>query len=94
MRFLDDVIDVSGFPLPQQAAQARRARRLGLGVTGLADALLMLGLSYGSEAGREAAAGAIRITSYNVCYTKLLRFPTGGCPGRSRAGRHPRAAVL
>ncbi|GIX13896.1 MAG: hypothetical protein KatS3mg118_1855 [Paracoccaceae bacterium] len=43
-------IDVSRFPLPQQAAEARAKRRIGLGVTGLADALLMLGPRYGSEA--------------------------------------------
>lgn len=49
VRFLDNVIDVSAFPLPQQAAQARGSRRIGLGITGLADALLMLGIRYGSD---------------------------------------------
>ena len=43
----------SRFPLPEQAAEAQAKRRIGLGVTGLADALLMVGLRYGSE---EAAA--------------------------------------
>ncbi|HEU0223095.1 MAG TPA: adenosylcobalamin-dependent ribonucleoside-diphosphate reductase, partial [Paracoccaceae bacterium] len=50
VRFMDNVVDVSRFPLPQQAAEAAAKRRIGLGVTGLADALLMLGLTYGSEA--------------------------------------------
>lgn len=50
VRLLDNVIDVSGFPLPQQADEARAKRRLGLGVTGLADALLMCRVRYGSEA--------------------------------------------
>jgi ribonucleoside-diphosphate reductase alpha chain len=49
IRFLDDVIDVSNYPLPQQKNEAMRKRRLGLGVTGLADALLMCGLRYGSD---------------------------------------------
>jgi ribonucleoside-diphosphate reductase alpha chain len=49
VRFLDGVIDVSNFPLPQQKAEALAKRRLGLGVTGLADALVMCGLRYGSE---------------------------------------------
>ena len=49
MRLLDNVIDASRFPLPQQAAQAKGSRRIGLGITGLADALLMLGLRYGDE---------------------------------------------
>ena len=49
-RFLDDVIDVSKFPLKAQRAQAIGTRRVGLGVTGLADCMLMLSLRYGSEA--------------------------------------------
>lgn len=49
VRMMDNVIDVSRFPLPAQAAEARAKRRIGLGVTGLADALAMLGLTYGSE---------------------------------------------
>jgi ribonucleoside-diphosphate reductase alpha chain len=48
VRMMDNVIDTSGFPLPQQAEEARTKRRIGLGVTGLADALLMLGLRYGA----------------------------------------------
>jgi ribonucleoside-diphosphate reductase alpha chain len=46
---MDNVVDASRFPLPEQAAEAQAKRRIGLGVTGLADALLMLGLRYGSE---------------------------------------------
>ncbi|WEF25570.1 adenosylcobalamin-dependent ribonucleoside-diphosphate reductase [Paracoccus sp. S3-43] len=48
VRMMDNVVDASKFPLPQQAAEARAKRRIGLGVTGLADALLMLGLRYGA----------------------------------------------
>ncbi|MGB3179592.1 MAG: adenosylcobalamin-dependent ribonucleoside-diphosphate reductase [Albidovulum sp.] len=53
VRMMDNVVDASRFPLPQQKAEAEAKRRIGLGVTGLADALLMVGLRYGSE---EAAA--------------------------------------
>jgi ribonucleoside-diphosphate reductase alpha chain len=53
VRMMDNVVDASNFPLPQQWEEAQAKRRIGLGVTGLADALLMLGLRYGSE---EAAA--------------------------------------
>ena len=49
VRMMDNVVDASRFPLPQQQAEARAKRRIGLGVTGLADALLMLGLRYGSD---------------------------------------------
>ncbi|MDK8874734.1 adenosylcobalamin-dependent ribonucleoside-diphosphate reductase [Paracoccus sp. SSJ] len=48
VRMMDNVVDASKFPLPQQAAEAQAKRRIGLGVTGLADALLMLGLRYGA----------------------------------------------
>ena len=53
VRMMDNVVDASRFPLPEQAAEARAKRRIGLGVTGLADALLMVGQRYGST---EAAA--------------------------------------
>ncbi|RJE88186.1 adenosylcobalamin-dependent ribonucleoside-diphosphate reductase [Paracoccus onubensis] len=49
VRMMDNVVDASKFPLDQQAAEAQAKRRIGLGVTGLADALLMLGLRYGAE---------------------------------------------
>ncbi len=49
VRMMDNVVDVSKFPLPAQAQEAQNKRRIGLGVTGLADALLMLGLRYGSD---------------------------------------------
>ena len=54
VRMMDNVIDASRFPLEEQAREARSKRRIGLGVTGLADALLMVGLRYGSkEAARQ-----------------------------------------
>lgn len=49
VRMMDNVVDASEFPLPQQAQEAQAKRRIGLGVTGLADALLMTGLRYGSD---------------------------------------------
>ncbi|MEM6305077.1 MAG: adenosylcobalamin-dependent ribonucleoside-diphosphate reductase [Pseudomonadota bacterium] len=53
VRMMDNVVDVSKFPLEAQAQEAQAKRRIGLGVTGLAGALLMTGLRYGSD---EAAA--------------------------------------
>ncbi|WP_170753487.1 adenosylcobalamin-dependent ribonucleoside-diphosphate reductase [Ruegeria lacuscaerulensis] len=49
VRMMDNVVDASKFPLAEQEAEAQDKRRIGLGVTGLADALLMLGLRYGSD---------------------------------------------
>lgn len=60
IRFLDDVIEVSRFPLYRQRLEARRSRRIGLGITGLADALAMLGLRYDSQSAREVAASLVR----------------------------------
>jgi ribonucleoside-diphosphate reductase alpha chain len=67
VRMMDNVIDVSRFPLPQQTAEARAKRRIGLGVTGLADALILCGLRYGSPAAvakTEEWIGAIEREAY------------------------------
>ena len=49
VRMLDNAIDVSGFPLPAQREEAENKRRIGLGITGLADALIFCGKRYGSQ---------------------------------------------
>ena len=54
VRMMDNVVDASRFPLPEQAQEAAAKRRIGLGVTGLADALLMVGLRYGSDEAAKA----------------------------------------
>jgi len=48
VRMLDNVIDISRYPLPQQEEEAKSKRRIGLGITGLADALLFCGTAYGN----------------------------------------------
>ncbi len=57
VRFLDNAISISRYPLERQRAEAHAKRRIGLGITGLADALAMLGLRYGTP---RAAATAQR----------------------------------
>ncbi|MEO6929736.1 MAG: adenosylcobalamin-dependent ribonucleoside-diphosphate reductase [Casimicrobiaceae bacterium] len=56
VRMLDNVLDVTAWPLPQQQQEAMNKRRIGLGFTGLGDALIELGLRYDSGEGREIAA--------------------------------------
>jgi len=56
VRMLDNVLDVTAWPLPQQQKEAMDKRRVGLGFTGLGDALIELGLRYDSAEGRETAA--------------------------------------
>jgi ribonucleoside-diphosphate reductase alpha chain len=70
VRFLDNVLDVSHYPLEEQAQQAHQGRRVGLGITGLADALIMLGLAYDSNDGREFAARVLG-TMRNAAYEAL-----------------------
>jgi len=55
VRMMDNAVDISRFPLPPQAEEAKAKRRIGLGVTGLADALILCGQRYG-------AAGAVTLT--------------------------------
>ena len=49
IRMLDNVIDISKFPLPEQEKEAKAKRRIGLGITGLGDALAMSRIIYGSD---------------------------------------------
>lgn len=60
VRMMDNVNDVSKFPLPQQAEESRLKRRIGLGVTGLADALAMLCIPYDSPEAIKVAEGIMR----------------------------------
>lgn len=56
IRFLDGVLDASQWPLEQQRLEAMNKRRIGLGFLGLGSALIMLGIPYNSDAGRNLAA--------------------------------------
>jgi ribonucleoside-diphosphate reductase alpha chain len=53
IRFLDDVLTVNHYPIPETEAESKAIRRLGLGIMGLHDMLLMLGLKYSSQEGRD-----------------------------------------
>lgn len=64
-RMLDNVVDISGFPLSAQKLTERSERRIGLGLTGLADALVMLGIPYGSPESLSLAASVMR----TICHS-------------------------
>ncbi len=61
VRMLDNVLDVTAWPLPEQQKEAQNKRRVGLGFTGLGDALVMLGLRYDTDEARSFAADISRI---------------------------------
>jgi len=72
VRFLDNVIDLSHFPLERQREQARTTRRIGLGLTGLADALIMLGVRYDSAEGRQLAERIMRCICRSAYQASVL----------------------
>ena len=61
VRMLDNVLDVTAWPLPEQQQEAQHKRRIGLGYTGLGDALVMLGKRYDTDEARAFAADITRI---------------------------------
>jgi len=71
VRMLDNVIDASRFSLPAQAENARGSRRVGLGITGLADALVMLGMGYGSEQSLAVAERTMRLICHAAYRTSI-----------------------
>ncbi len=60
VRFLDNVIDVSGYPLKEQEKASKEARRLGLGILGLADALAMMKVRYDSDKALEKVENLLK----------------------------------
>jgi ribonucleoside-diphosphate reductase alpha chain len=66
-RMLDNVLDITVWPLPQQQEEARSKRRVGLGFTGLGDALVMLNLRYDTEDARTTAS-SISATLRDAAY--------------------------
>ena len=69
VRMLDNVLDLTVWPLPDQAAEAQMKRRVGLGFTGLGSALMMLGLPYNTAKARKLAskiAQVMRDTAYEA----------------------------
>lgn len=79
VRFLDNCLEMSPYPLAAQRAQARHTRRLGVGITGLADSLAMLGLRYESDEGRSFGARVAEMLR-DACYSASIALATErGC---------------
>ncbi|MCS6994730.1 MAG: adenosylcobalamin-dependent ribonucleoside-diphosphate reductase [Anaerolineales bacterium] len=72
-RFLDDVVEANAYvpAVPQLKEAAHRARRIGLGIMGLADLMYHVGVRYGSEAGQEFAAQVMEFVRYHAMLTSV-----------------------
>lgn len=66
VRFLDNVIEFSNYPLPRQKEEAMRKRRMGIGITGLADTLIFLGLRYGAPESLKFAEQVMRTLTHTA----------------------------
>jgi ribonucleoside-diphosphate reductase alpha chain len=76
VRFLDDVLDVTLWPLAEQAREAEAKRRIGVGFTGLGDTLVMLGIRYDAPEGREFATRVAR-TMRDEAYRASVELASG-----------------
>jgi ribonucleoside-diphosphate reductase alpha chain len=82
VRFLDNVLDVNRFALEDNRAMSMKLRRLGLGVMGLADALILMGYAYDSDEGRAAVHAMIgELHDAALAASERLAEERGAFPG-------------
>ena len=81
VRMLDNVVDLTQFPVERVNSMFKNNRRIGLGIMGLADMLFLLKLPYNSEEGRKAAKDAVRtIQETAIEYSRFLGKEKGNFP--------------
>lgn len=82
VRFLDNVLTVNNYPLPEMREKSHKLRRIGLGTTGLADTLALLDFKYGSEEGNRFVDKIFRFISKQAYEASvMLAIEKGAYPG-------------
>lgn len=94
VRMLDNALDVTEFPLARQAQECRSKRRLGLGITGLADALVMLGLGYGTAAAQQFAGRVMEEICHAAYRASAALAGEKGCFPAFQAGPYLAAPFI
>lgn len=79
VRFLDNLIDIAEYPFEMIAEAARATRKIGLGFTGLADALIRAGLPYDSDEGRRYAGEIVKLIQQTTRETSRALAEEKGC---------------
>jgi ribonucleoside-diphosphate reductase alpha chain len=84
VRFLDNVIDINRFPLPEIKEATERTRKIGLGVMGWADMLIKLGIKYDSDEALQLASDVMSFINFMAEeYSKELAIERGSYPGNN-----------
>jgi ribonucleoside-diphosphate reductase alpha chain len=94
VRFLDNIIEISGYPLKAQQLEAQRKRRMGIGITGLADALIFLGLKYGGKDSLNIAEDIMRTITYSAYEASSVLAGEKGSFPLFDAGKYASSAFL
>ena len=79
VRLLDNMIELSNYPLDRQREQALSTRRMGIGITGLADALIFLGFRYGSRQAIRVSERIMRTITHSAYESSIELAGERGC---------------